>query len=92
MVSLHSDTSAITPTPPRQDSSLEKNTKWPWVSEEHEKQINPLANYVVPVLQEGVKTALSTPPSKWTRFRIWYNHYRQVRPHQSHLYHANLIP
>lgn len=37
-----------------------------------------LADYVVPVLPEGVKTALSRPVSKWTSLRVWYNPYRQV--------------
>lgn len=94
-MSLRSDASTIVPTPPRRDSfegDLEKSFKWPWVDVERNEQVVPLANYVVPVLQEGVKTALSVPPSKWTRFRIWYNLYRQVCPHQSSLCHANLIP
>ena len=37
-----------------------------------------LARYVVPVLEKGVKTALAAPPSYFTRFRVWYNPYRQV--------------
>ena len=94
-MSSRSDASTIVPTPSRRDSfegNLEKNLEWPWVDDEHHEPINPLSNYIVPVLQEGVKTVLSAPPSKWTRFQIWFNLYRQVRPHQSRLYHANLIP
>ena len=94
-MSLHSDPSAITPTPPRRDSftrDLEKSFKWSWSNDKHNEQTNSLADYVVPVLQKGVKSALLAPPSKWTRFRIWYNIYRQVCPHQSSLCHANLIP
>ena len=95
-MSLHHDASAIIPTP-RRDSftrDLEESSKWSWVNDndEHDKQIDSLADYVVPVLQEGVKTALSAPPSKWTRFRIWYNLYRQVCLHQSSLCHSDLIP
>ena len=37
-----------------------------------------LAHYVVPVLEKGVKTALSKPTSPWVRFRVWYNPYRMV--------------
>ena len=37
-----------------------------------------LATYIVPVLDKGVKTALSKPSSPWTLFRIWYNPYRMV--------------
>ena len=37
-----------------------------------------LGTYVVPVLEKGVKTALSKPSSPWTIFRIWYNPYRLV--------------
>jgi hypothetical protein len=37
-----------------------------------------LAAYVVPVLDKGVKSALTAPISRWTKFRIWYNPYRQV--------------
>jgi len=93
-MSLRSDASTIVPTPSRRDSfdgDLEKNFKWPWASDEHDEQINTLSNYVVPVLQEGVKTALSAPPSTWTRFRIWYNLYRQVRIPQFRMYYSNLI-
>ncbi|THH01227.1 hypothetical protein EW026_g1464 [Hermanssonia centrifuga] len=35
-----------------------------------------LAQYIVPVLEKGVKTALANPPSYFTRFRVWYNPYR----------------
>jgi len=34
--------------------------------------------YVVPVLPEGVKTALAKPVSRLTRLHVWYNPYRQV--------------
>lgn len=37
-----------------------------------------LINYVVPVLEKGVKTALQKPTSPWVRFRIWFNPYRMV--------------
>ncbi len=37
-----------------------------------------LAQYIVPVLEQGVKTALANPPSYFTRFRVWYNPYRLV--------------
>jgi hypothetical protein len=40
-----------------------------------------LAHYVVPVLEKGVKSALTEPVSQWTKFRVWYNPYRQVRIH-----------
>ena len=47
-----------------------------------DEKADPLANYIMPVLPKDTKTAFSAPPSPWTRFRIWYNPYRQVRPHQ----------
>ncbi|KAJ3536261.1 hypothetical protein NM688_g6862 [Phlebia brevispora] len=37
-----------------------------------------LASYIVPTLPKGVKTALSKPPSYFTRFRVWYNPYRMM--------------
>ena len=43
-----------------------------------------LAKYVVPVLEKGVKTALSKPTSPWIRARIWYNPYRMVRSLSNH--------
>jgi hypothetical protein len=39
------------------------------------------AHYVVPLLDKGVKSALTKPVSQWTKFRVWYNPYRQVRIH-----------
>lgn len=48
--------------------------------------------YPVPVLEKGVKTALTKPISPWTKFRVWYNPYRQVRHPilKSLIYHAHL--
>jgi hypothetical protein len=40
-----------------------------------------LAHYVVPVLEKGVKSALTEPVSQWTKFRVWYNPYRKVCIH-----------
>lgn len=37
-----------------------------------------LQRYVVPTLPKGVKTALTQPAGRWTKFRIWYNTYRQL--------------
>lgn len=37
-----------------------------------------LAEYIVPVLDKGAKSALTRPVSRWTKFRVWYNPYRQV--------------
>ena len=69
-------TSTIAATPSRRASSEGNIGKSKRLDIE---QGNPLANYVVPVLPKDVKTALTTPPSKWTQFRVWYNPYRQVR-------------
>lgn len=38
-----------------------------------------LAQYLVPTLQKGVKTARTKPASNWIKFRVWYNPYRMVR-------------
>lgn len=35
--------------------------------------------YPVPVLEKGIKSALTQPVSSMTKARIWYNPYRQVR-------------
>jgi hypothetical protein len=40
---------------------------------------NSLASYAVPVLEKGVKSALTKPVTRWTKFRVWYNPYRQVK-------------
>ena len=37
-----------------------------------------LEHYLAPVLHKGVKTALRQPVGRWTKFRVWYNLYRQV--------------
>lgn len=37
-----------------------------------------LQRYVVPTLPKGVKNALTQPAGRWTKFRIWYNTYRQL--------------
>lgn len=34
--------------------------------------------YSVPVLGQGIKTALTQPVSRFTKYRVWYNPYRQV--------------
>jgi hypothetical protein len=49
-----------------------------------------IAAYVVPVLDKGVKSALTKPVSRWTKFRVWYNPYRQVRHFFSHPHHADI--
>ena len=51
-----------------------------------------LAHYVVPVLEKGVKTALSKPTSPWVRFRVWYNPYRMVSLTSSRMSHSTLTP
>ncbi|PSR84041.1 hypothetical protein PHLCEN_2v5543, partial [Hermanssonia centrifuga] len=37
-----------------------------------------LAQYLVPTLPKGVKTARKKPASLWIRFRVWYNPYRML--------------
>ena len=40
----------------------------------------PLAAYVVPVLEKGVKTALRHRVAPWVQFRVWYTPYRMASP------------
>jgi len=84
--STNDSTGTLVPTLSEQipfDGDIEKN-----IMKLDDEQVNPLANYVVPVLPKGIKTVLSVLPSKWTRFWIWYNLYRQVRRFQSCLNHS----